>query len=195
MTTHMTELAAFKQLTRAFLAEGQLAERENHPGNAAASYLDAIRLGHECCRGGVLVDALVGAACQSIGCQALESVAGQLPAADCSRARQRLEEMDATTESATDVLQHERTWSRRAFGWRSRLYGLLMRQGLKQSGDRAAAHLTAQQRAARRLLIKLSARSYELDTGHPPGKVSDLVPGILKAIPVDPMTGANLALP
>ena len=50
MSRHIPELADFKRLAQAFAAEGRLAEMENRPGDAAKSYLDAIRLGHKSAR-------------------------------------------------------------------------------------------------------------------------------------------------
>ena len=45
-------------LVRAFVAEGELAEREGRTQEAIASYLDAARLGPAGARGGLFVDAL-----------------------------------------------------------------------------------------------------------------------------------------
>jgi competence protein ComGC len=44
----------------------------------------------------------------------------------------------------------------------------------------------------RQLLIDLAARAYELDKGHRPANLNDLVPDYLKAIPQDPLTGTNM---
>jgi hypothetical protein len=42
------------------------------------------------------------------------------------------------------------------------------------------------------LTLDLAARAYELDKGHPPANLTDLVPDYLKAVPQDPFTGANM---
>jgi hypothetical protein len=42
------------------------------------------------------------------------------------------------------------------------------------------------------LLIDLAARAYELDKGHRPANLADLVPDYLKAVPQDPFTGTNM---
>ena len=44
----------------------------------------------------------------------------------------------------------------------------------------------------RKLMIDLAARAYELETGHPPKSIAELVPGYLKAMPLDPVTGTSM---
>lgn len=183
MGNHISDLAVFKRLARGFVAEGMLAELEHRPKSAAVADLDAIRLGHECSRGGIIIDMLVGVACQSIGCRALQKLSNELQASDCREAIRQLEDIDAKAESATEVIDHERSWSRRAFGLRGQLLRLLTIQRLKQAEQTAAAKLQAQQKSERLLLIGLAARVYELDKGQRPRSVSDLVPNYLKAPP------------
>ena len=185
----------FKRLVRGFQAEGKLAERENRLKDAASDYLDAIHLGHECSRGGVIIDMLVGVACRSLGCQAMQGLRGQLQAPECREAIRQLEEMDSKAESATQVVQHERSWSRRTFGWRGQLVRLMAWQRLKQTEQKTTAKLQTQQTAARRLLIDLADRAYELEKGQRPRTVGDLVPVYLRAVPRDPLTGTSMALP
>jgi hypothetical protein len=56
-----------------------------------------------------------------------------------------------------------------------------------------AEKFNAQQSMTHRLLIDLATRAYELDKGHRPASLADLVPDYLKAIPQDPVTGTNMA--
>jgi hypothetical protein len=42
------------------------------------------------------------------------------------------------------------------------------------------------------LIIDLASRAYELDKGHRPANLADLVPDYLKAIPQDPFTGTTM---
>jgi competence protein ComGC len=53
----------------------------------------------------------------------------------------------------------------------------------------------AQEQRTRQLMIDLAARAYELDKGHRPASVADLVPEYLKAVPKDPIAGTNIVLP
>jgi hypothetical protein len=185
-TNHIADLNKTKRLARAFLAEGKCAERENLPADAAGSYLDAMRFGHECSRGGVIIDMLVGVACQSLGSQALQGLVDKLKAADCRNAIQQLEDMDSKAESPKEVAGQERAWCQRTFGWRGRLSMLVTRRSLQQNEQKTLAKLQAQQRAARLLMVQFAERAHELEHGVSPKSMSDLVPAYLKALPRDP---------
>jgi hypothetical protein len=63
---------------------------------------------------------------------------------------------------------------------------------LKEGFMRAEQKLIEHQRGMRRLSVELAARAYELEKGHPPSSLSDLVPDYLTAIPQDPLTGTNM---
>ena len=193
LSNHLSDLSTFKRLVRSFLAEGRLAERENCYGGAAQAYLDAVRLGHECCRGGVIIDMLVGVAFRSLGCQAMEGVCAQLQATDCREAIRQMEELEATSQPGGEVLQQERIWSRRTFGWRGRIAALVMRGSLRQNEQKMIAKLQAQQKVEGLLLIGLAAHAYELEKGQRLKIVGDLVPVYLKRVPQDPLTGASMA--
>ena len=194
-SNHISDLDIFKRLVRAIVAEGKLAERENRPKDAAPAYLDAIRLGHECSRGGVIIDMLVGVGGQAFGCRAMRGLLGHLQAQECREAIHQLEGMESKSEPATDIVNHERSWGRRTFGWRGQLVRLMTWQSLKQIEQKAIAKLQAQQRASRQQLIDLAVRAYELEKGQSPKNVTDLVPVYLKSVPQDPLTGTIMALP
>jgi hypothetical protein len=62
-----TGLIFVKRVASLLHAEGRFAEMENRTGDAARSYVDAIRLGNNMSRGGVVITRLVGIACENIG--------------------------------------------------------------------------------------------------------------------------------
>jgi hypothetical protein len=183
--TNRAELASWKRVAHAFVAEGKLAEREKRPADAARSYLDALHFGHECCRGGVIIDMLVGVACESLACHALRALVDALPAAECRKAAQQLEALDAAAEPRSAFLTQERTWSRRVFGWRGQLAAIVMRRSLELSRQQAAGKFDQQRRSERALMLDLATRAYELEHGAPPPSSNDLVPGYLKSLPRD----------
>ena len=63
----LADLAALKSLVRLLSEEDRLAEMETRFGDAANSYLDAIRLGSETSQGGFIIHRLVGSACEAFG--------------------------------------------------------------------------------------------------------------------------------
>jgi hypothetical protein len=192
---HLPELAGFKRLAQAFVAEGRLAEMENRPGDAAKSYLNAIRLGHKSAKGGVLIDQLVGIAIEAMGVSHLQILVDQLDAKTCREAAATLETLDAQRQTWNDVLQQERAWSRRAYpDIRYRMAELVMSSSLKKAYQAGERKFKKHQLMTLQLLVELAARAYELEHGCRPASVTDLVPDYLKAVPKDPASGANLVL-
>jgi hypothetical protein len=190
---HLPELANFKRLAQAFVAEGRLAEMENRPGDAAKSYLDAIHLGNESERGGIIIDQLVGIAIRAIGTSHLQKLVDQFDAKSCRETAATLETLDAQRQTWSEVVQQEKAWARRTYpGVGYQLAALVMRNTLKKAYQSAEQKFKAQQIKMHQLIIEFAARAYELDKGHRPASLNDLVPDYLKFIPQDPFTGTNM---
>jgi len=193
MSRHLPELAGYKRLAQAFVAEGRLAEMENRPGNAAKSYLDAIHLGNKSAHGGVLIDQLVGTAIEAMGASHLQKLVDQLDAKSCRETAATLETLDAQRQTWKEVMQQERVWSRRAYpGVKYRWTELVMSSSLKKAYQAGERKFNKRQIITRQLLVDLAARAYELENGHRPASLADLAPDYLKAVPKDPLTGTNL---
>jgi len=192
----LPELAGLKLLAQAFLAEGKLAEMDHRPCDAAKSYLDAIHLGIECRRGGVLIDGLVGIAVESMGTSQLQTLAATIDGKCCRELAHELETLDANQPTWEQTLEQEHYWSRRTFpGLQYRLAELMAWNSTRGAKAKAQQRFKTAQTKMRRLLITLAARAYELENTHRPASLSDLVPTYLKAIPQDPSTGTNFPYP
>ena len=195
VSRHLPELADCKRLAQAFVVEGELAEMENRPGDAVKSYLDAIRLGHKSARGGVLIDQLVGTAIEAMGVSHLQKLVDQLDVKTCRETAATLETLDAQRQTWNEVVQQERAWSRRAYpGIKYRWTELVMSSSLKKGLQKAGQKFNGQETKTRQLLVDLAARAYELENGHRPAGVADLVPDYLRAVPKDPVSSTNLVL-
>ena len=181
------DLIGLKSLARVLSAEGKLAEMENRWADAARSYTDAAHLGRAMSRGGLMIDRLVGLACESVGIIPLVKL---LPKLTCDQMRPlaaELEQIDDSTVPWREVLQNENRFARAhmrgfldpialvPYWWRSR--GI--RQGVQERHDVAAAHL-------RLLAVELALRSYRCDQGSAPGNLTQLVPKYLLHMPTDP---------
>ena len=190
---HLDELAALKRLALAFVAEGRLAEKENHPADATRFYLNTIDLGNESVRGGVIIDQLVGTAIEAIGTKNLQRLVRQLDAKSCRETATALESLDSQRQTWNQVMQQERDWSRRTFpGIRYEFARLMMHNSLNKAYQNGEQKFENQQSKTRQLMVDFAARAYELDKGHPPASLADLVPDYLKAVPQDPLTGTNM---
>ncbi|MFZ0827399.1 MAG: hypothetical protein WAO02_08240 [Verrucomicrobiia bacterium] len=190
---HFSELAGFKRLAQAFMAEGRQAENEGRFGAAAMTYLDLVRLGNDTARGGPLIDALVGVAVENLGVAGLQKISGQLEAKSCREAAATLEALDAQRQPWSDVLQQEHAWSLQTYpGIRYRLAELVMSSSARKAIQKAGQKFAEQERKTRQLTVDMAARAYELEKGHRPASPAELVPDYLKTIPQDPITGNNL---
>lgn len=189
----LDKLSALKMLAQAFVAEGELAETENRPGDAAKSYLDTIHLGNETARGGLLIDQLVEIAMEAVGTSHLQEIINNLNSKSCRETAATLEALDSQRRTWNEVMQQERDWSRRTFtGIRYELVRLMERHSLEKIHQHAEQQFDKQRSKTRQLIIEFAARAYELDKGHPPASAANLVPEYLKAIPQDPFTGTNM---
>ena len=197
VTNHLHNVIGLRNLAQTLATEGKLAEKENRFSDAAKSYLDAVHLGNEVSYGGILIDEMMGIAVQSLGLEQLQKIADNLDAKSCRDTIQTLETLDIHRQSWADVLQQQNAWSRRSFsglrGQTIRLYyKLVYHRTRERNYQRAIDTIKSTQKKEGQLFIGLASRAYELDKGHRPASLVDLVPEYLKAIPQDPFIGTNM---
>lgn len=195
ISSHLNELAGLKVLVHTLKAEGALAERENRPSDAVQSYLDAMRLGQQAVRGGLLIDQLVGLACQAIGLPPLMNLRTNLSAQDWRGVIRALETIEAEQEPLPSMLARERAWGRRLLGLKYLPYRLAARftsDPLKQPFEKF--RLKHQNFSTRRrlLLAEAAVRCFWLENHRYPDSLRELVPGLLRAAPADPYTETSL---
>ncbi len=196
---HMPVLAQVKKLALAFRAEGELAEREGKTNDAARVYVDGIRFGQEVCRGGLLIDRLVGIACEGINLSPLNTLVPDLDAQTCKELARLLEKMDTTREPTQVTWDQERNWALSSGGILERIKNRMILlvayrnlQTIRQNAESRFAQIQFQERD---LMLRLAARAYQWEHGKAPDRPGDLVPEYLAAIPKHPGTGQELALP
>jgi hypothetical protein len=180
-------------LTGAFLAEGKLAEKENRPGDAAKSYVDILRLANELPRGGLAVDwsfaTFIEDPCRFILIQMQDALKD---AKTCRDAAAALEALDARRPTWEVVLKEDDARSRQTFlGYVSHVC-MMVWPTWKEAIKTTEQRFKDQQYQSRCLTVDLAARAYELEKGHRPASIADLVSDYLKAIPLDPHTGTNM---
>jgi hypothetical protein len=190
----LPELSTFHELAFLFVAEGRLAEMDGRTNDAAGTYLDGIQFGQEFSHGGVLISKLVGLACEAMAIHHLRRLSDSLDAAKCREVARVLQTIDDREEPVADTLEQERLWSRKTFGIRGQLEGLLMYKQRAATTARVVAKIQATQARRRQMILDFAARAYELEKGKPPQSAADLVPEYLKAVPKDPVTGKDLGL-
>jgi hypothetical protein len=188
LARHMAEMGSLKGLAQAFLGEGRLAEKENRYGDAARSYLDAVRLGQSISQGGFVIDRLVGIAIERIGMIPLARVAHQLNAKDCRELMVALEKIESAREPWQTVARRERTLARQALGWKYFLAYPVFNRMQRQGEERASRKALLCETQLRLLMLNLALRIRQLDEGTLPQNLAELVPSHLEAVTLDPFS-------
>ena len=191
--TNLNQLAAMKKLVQQLSAEGRLREMDHRPADAAHSYTDAIRFGNEMSRGGWLVTRLVGIASESIGCRNLAPLVPQLSREDSRPILSELERVDAGRVAWEEILKNEKCIM--LYEMRNRFNPLLRimgwwqnRQVIRKAETKHKLIMTHE----RLLASELALRGYQLEQGHPPARLDELVTNYLSKVPQDPFTGQPL---
>jgi hypothetical protein len=187
-------LSNWKRIEILLCAEGRLAEMEGRTNDAMNCYLDGIRFGEQCSRGGVLVNTLGGNACQAIAIPCLEQLRLNLDAKQCARITSILESLNQGSDSPETIMQHEQAYEETTSGVREKIAKLVTFKKMRVSRKQAIDKMCASKTRRNEMMLSFAARAYELDKGKLPANIADLVPDYLKKIPQDPATGTNLVL-
>jgi hypothetical protein len=193
LTVHFNELGRNKNLAFALMAEARLAELEHRTNDALRIDLDAERFSHEAARGGVMIDSLSAMACENTSLGALSRLSRELNAVQLREAAGALSDIDASSDTAQEVLDQEKAFSHK-FGMMQRLAGFLSSAQQKASIRNFLTKFHGAEKNRRRLILTLASRAYSLEHGGAPNSTSDIVPAYLKSIPQDPLTGTNMIL-
>ncbi|QDV32963.1 hypothetical protein [Tautonia plasticadhaerens] len=193
----MEDLGPLRTLGRLMLADARVALAEGRAGDASRRSIDAIRFARKATRNGLLLHALTGVAIEEgVGLEGLRLGLEQLDEAQCREAARDLLELDRSSPPIEEVLALEAGWSEASMprnirfsralipGVRSQLRALARpaQDSIRTALDRVAAR--------RRLLaIELAIRGYRLRDDALPDRLDDLVPGVLPAVPSNPING------
>ncbi|MEN6357508.1 MAG: hypothetical protein ABFD83_10535 [Armatimonadota bacterium] len=104
---HFEQYARFREIARRLSSEAHYYEKIGKYGLAASSALDAVDLGVTIPKGGPMIDALVGAAVESIGAKRLEEILPKLAPYDMTRVAARLDAIDRKRTSFADIMTEE----------------------------------------------------------------------------------------
>src|SRR2546428_9520739 len=131
-TQHLIQL---RKLAFQLIGEGKLAEIEGRRADAVQSYLDEIRFGQEIGRGGLMIEKLLGIACQRPGLQALQRVAPKLRSEEFRKLTKALEEIDGRLEPWEAVLRRQKAFTRRSGSFLQVTIAQLLLQHIIREGD------------------------------------------------------------
>lgn len=183
---HAEDVKSLKRLAVILGIQSKAELLDSNTNNAAKCFLDVILLGHALARGGILSDGINAITVETIGTASLRILVPYLDAPFCRNAAQELERFESRRENPERILQTEKNWSAASFGLVSRIGGLLFRKVEARRQEEFTRRSQETIRRTRRLMLILGARAVELETGRRVMSPSDLVPGVLKSVPVDP---------
>jgi len=187
------QLAAMKRLVQLLSTEGRLREMNLQPGDAAQSYVDAIRFGNEISRGGVIIHRQRGISCEAIGEFQLGKLVPRLSLDEARRVIADLQKIDDAGVTWEEAQRNEDIFASyqpiRGFNpltW--------ARNRSKYLAFRKKIEVTHRSVIARRRLLttELAVRCYQLEQGQTPAVLERLVPNYLQRVRLDPFSGRSL---
>lgn len=189
----VTNLGKSRSLAQLLRAEGRLAEMENRSFDAARCYIDAMRLGNEISRGGVVINRLIGIAVETIGATPLSKLLPQITSGDSASLLHQLEELDAHRVSFDEIRENERSLARHELlkernpiKW---VTGWWQARGITEHTETRHKVVVAHERL---LTAELAARCYNLRNARPPARLEDLTTNYLSIVPADPFSSLPL---
>jgi hypothetical protein len=187
----LRDFIAMKRLTQLLTAEGRLREMDNRLADAAQNYVDAIHLGREMSRGGIIIIRFGGIACEEIGGTPLSKLVPKLNPQEARPVISELEKIDSSRVTWEEILRNESRFS--LYRLRKGLdnpitwvTGLWRRRHTTQIAERFDKRVIARERL---LTAELAVRCYQSEQGRLPQSLEQLVPKYLQQVPSDPFSG------
>lgn len=174
------------QLARALNIEAEVAANEGRMADAARIGVDCMRLGKAVSRGGLEIHWFHGYFTESFGVPRVAEVSRGLTADECREVVDAMDAIDSEREALSAVRQRNHTWSQRVWGWR---YTLARAVGAREgvAGEIDYTWIGVRNVASMRLLqADLAIRAFRLEHNRYPDRLDELIPSLLRKIPVDP---------
>ncbi len=194
VTMLVATLANLKSLARLLAQEGRLAEMEGRSKDAAQSYLDLMYYGDQISRGGMLIQRLVGIACEALGDTPLCKLLPKLKPEELRALLPKLEQIDTGGVTWDEVKRGERRFTRyqlsQTFNPFIIVVGVWQNWRTVRTAEnrhhRVVAHV-------RLLAVEVALRCYQSEHGQAaPSGLEQLVPTYLSRVPGDPFSGGPL---
>ena len=184
---HDEDVKKLKRFAVALSIQSRSELLKGNTNRSASFLLDMILLGQSMARGGIVSDATSAMLVETIGTASLRAQTPHLDADFCRQAAQALERSEALRESPERIVKTQADWAAANFGLISWIGDRTL---LRKSGaQRRAEFLSRYQeitRRTRRLMLILAARAVELQTGKRVADPAELVPVVLKSVPLEP---------
>ena len=179
--------------------EAFLLTQQGDVAGALNECLDVLRFGQAISKQGLLINFLVGSACEVMAVRRMTNLVTTLNAAQCRRAAIALQEHEDQRESLDEITQRDREWSRRTYGFLARIREMIEERSLELGKSFGFLDVEKEYQTrvleVRLFMLRLAGRAFELERGRKPKRASELVPDYLRAVPLHPQSRAPLELP
>lgn len=187
------DVGAIRAAGRLLAAKARLATLQGRPQEAKEAGVDLIRLGQAGSRGGLAILAMMDMALESMGVAAINPSVDQLPAPECRELVKTLVLLSKQREPMDEIFDRDLRWGVNSKPLSMRIPMTIAWPMLKaqHQAARKAGH-AAEQRVegeTRLLILRLSARAHQLETGKPPARLDEALPADLKSLATDPASG------
>lgn len=190
-SNHLAGAMGMKLLAQAFELEGQEAEHRGRYSDAVRSYLDVIRLGQDCARGGTFSEGTAERNIEIKGLARVKILTLRLDARTCRETAAALQEIEAQREPADSFVRRERDFQHSG-GIKATISRLIHSRTLRQNEMTFRAMWQGATSSTQLAIIHLANRAYQLDHGGTqPPNLGALVPQYLKTAPVFPDAVTN----
>jgi len=194
---HMKDMVPLKKLSFLLELEGRLAELGQRTNDAAESFLDMVKFSHQAFRGGPIIDRTIGLACEVTAIRAMGRIISSLNAERSRKLIEALEQIESRREPVEDTLQNERLWARNNRTFREKVLMALPTDTARQvrkAREVTVQNILSRQKAMLKVMTDLAQQAFQLENKHIPGKIEELVPKYLKAVPKDPFSKKEMSL-
>jgi len=197
ITTQLPIMMGARNLGHALAAEAELHKRRGNLDEAVQSALDLVRLGFVVGNRGLVIDFLVGTACEIQGVRIITNSLEDLNLNQCKTVTEILESMDMQRESPDSLFRREKRWAVATGGFLEYVKGIVEFKSLRpeRSGPFDSQGLVNTRLKDLRLIrMRIAAQAFRLSNDRSPTNALELVPVFLKEAPVDPETSQPLTL-
>lgn len=185
-TDDLFDFSNVRPLGRTLDIEAEVAANEGRTSDAARIGVECMQLGNEVSRGGLLTHWLVGDGIESFGFHRIAEVRHSLSADECRRVVDAIDVIDSEREALSAIQQRDLGWSQRVWGWRYTLARAVCTLAAVEY-ETDPTSIEVQNEARTRLLqTDLAIRAFQLEHNRYPDRLDELVPSLLREIPVDP---------
>lgn len=185
-------LAKFRDLTWAMIAEARLAELSGQCDEAVRVYLDVVAVARAIAKEGIVQDAFEGWATENRAVTGMERLRHRLTADQARTLLDALRRTEAEREPLDAIRHRETVWQEHGWGTGFRMVNQFLGGEFADSTEQNLRCGMSCQARMRILICELALQLYTAEHGGEPETLAALIPNYLDEVPDDPFTRGPL---